>query len=313
MISFRYHVVSLISVFLAVALGIVIGTTALNGAVLDDLNGQVNALTDDKRVLETRSQTLEDQLTTGDAFDEAVASTLVADRLVGRSVLIVLAAEDIDTDLVDQTTSLLAASGATVAGALSLRPGFSDPQMAQDLQNFVTDSEGLPPGIQLPSTDDAAVLVASLLGSVLMRPVTGEPADRTAATTVLAGLSTLGVLSQDSPEIAAADYAVILTAGGAVGDDVEARNSALAALASGLDAAGSGVVVAGDLDAAGGDGLVGTIRADATLATAVSTVDNVNVAAGRVSAVLALAAEGAGNSGTYGTGEGTQPVPPLDG
>lgn len=312
MISFRYHVVSLISVFLAIALGIVIGTTQLNGAVLDGLRGQVNDLTADKRDLESRSQGLEDQLTEGDAFGEAVAPTLVAGRLTGSSVLIVLASEGLDADVVDQTETLVEAAGATIAGTLQLTADFSDPQVAQDLQNYVTDSEGLPPGIQLPSTDDAAVLVASLLGSVLMRPVVGEPADSTAATTVLAGLSTLGVLSQESPEIAAADYAVILTAGGLDGDDAERRNAALAALASGLDAAGGGSVVAGDAPSAGDGGLVAAIRADATLSTAVSTVDNVNVAAGRVSAVLALVAEGAGTSGKYGTGEDTQPVPPLE-
>ena len=36
MIDFRYHLVSLIAVFLAVALGIVIGTTALNEPILSN-------------------------------------------------------------------------------------------------------------------------------------------------------------------------------------------------------------------------------------------------------------------------------------
>ncbi|MCW2530376.1 MAG: Copper transport outer membrane protein MctB, partial [Pseudonocardiales bacterium] len=37
MISFRYHLVSIIAVFLACALGVVVGTTGLNGAILSDL------------------------------------------------------------------------------------------------------------------------------------------------------------------------------------------------------------------------------------------------------------------------------------
>ena len=44
MIDFRYHLVSLIAVFLAVALGIVIGTTQLNGPLTDNLQAQVTAL-----------------------------------------------------------------------------------------------------------------------------------------------------------------------------------------------------------------------------------------------------------------------------
>jgi hypothetical protein len=43
----------------------------------------------------------------------------------------------------------------------------------------------------------------------------------------------------------------------------------------------------------------------------VSTVDNVATAAGRISTVLALGQEGEGTSGQYGTGEDTQPVPPV--
>jgi hypothetical protein len=43
----------------------------------------------------------------------------------------------------------------------------------------------------------------------------------------------------------------------------------------------------------------------------VSTVDNVGSVAGQISTVLALGAEGEGTSGRYGTGEDTQPVPPV--
>ncbi|MBA2553202.1 MAG: copper transporter [Geodermatophilaceae bacterium] len=311
MISFRYHLVSLISVFLAIALGIVIGTTQLNGVVLDGLRGQVSDLTQDKRSLETRSQTLETQLSEGDAFGEAVAPVLVANKLANASVLVILAAE-IDGDLVDQTSTLIEAAGATVAGTLQLLPEFSDPQVAQDLQNYAT-SEGVPPGIQLPVTDDAAVLAGALLANVLMNPAEGtEPADPTAATTVLAALSSLGVLSLESSEVTGADYAVLLTAAALGGDDAAERNGALAALTEALDSVGRGVVVSGDAASAGENGLVGAVRADPGLASVVSTVDNVNVAAGRVSTILALSAEGQGTSGRYGTGEDTQPVPPLD-
>jgi len=310
-ISFRYHLVSLISVFLAIALGIVIGTTQLNGVVLDGLRGQVSDLTQDKRSLETRSQTLETQLSEGDAFGEAVAPVLVANKLANASVLVILAAE-IDGDLVDQTSTLIEAAGATVAGTLQLLPEFSDPQVAQDLQNYAT-SEGVPPGIQLPVTDDAAVLAGALLANVLMNPAEGtEPADPTAATTVLAALSSLGVLSLESSEVTGADYAVLLTAAALGGDDAAERNGALAALTEALDSVGRGVVVSGDAASAGENGLVGAVRADPGLASVVSTVDNVNVAAGRVSTILALSAEGQGTSGRYGTGEDTQPVPPLD-
>ena len=70
-------------------------------------------------------------------------------------------------------------------------------------------------------------------------------------------------------------------------------------------------MVAGDAASAAETGLVGAIRADPETSAAVSTVDNVDAAAGRISTVLALGQESEGTSGRYGTGEDTQPVPPV--
>ena len=56
---------------------------------------------------------------------------------------------------------------------------------------------------------------------------------------------------------------------------------------------------------------MGALRADPAVSAAVSTVDNVDSVAGRISTVLALGQEGEGTSGKYGTGEDTQPVPPV--
>jgi len=78
-----------------------------------------------------------------------------------------------------------------------------------------------------------------------------------------------------------------------------------------MDSAGSGVVVAGDADSAGDNGLVGAVRNDPTLSAAISTVDNAASSAGQISTVLGLHAEAAGTSGNYGTGKDTQPVPPV--
>ncbi len=62
MIDFRYHLVSLIAVFLAVALGIVIGTTALNNPISADIEARVDQLEQDKRQLEDRTQELTAQV-----------------------------------------------------------------------------------------------------------------------------------------------------------------------------------------------------------------------------------------------------------
>ena len=87
-IDFRYHLVSLIAVFLAIALGIIIGTTALNEPLQANIEGQVTELEQDKRALEDRTQQLQAQVDTSDAFGEAVAPALVEGALTGSSVLL---------------------------------------------------------------------------------------------------------------------------------------------------------------------------------------------------------------------------------
>jgi hypothetical protein len=310
-IDFRYHLVSLIAVFLAVALGIVIGTTALNEPILADIENQVSDLEQDKRALEDRTQQLQTQLDTAEAFEQAVAPALVDGTLAGRSVLLVRTNEDVTPETVEQVTAMIGEAGGAVNGAVSLRPEYSDPSTATGLQSYVT-GPGLPPGLQLPETDDAGQLVASLIAQVFMTPAGGGAVPGAGAvSSVLAGLTALDVLSQDSDTVTPADYAVVLTSGAFTGEDAAERNGTLVELVSALDAAGSGAVITGDAAAAGENGLIGAIRADPTVSAAISTVDNVSTVAGRISTVLALGRESEGTSGKYGTGEDTQPVPPV--
>jgi hypothetical protein len=311
-IDFRYHLVSLIAVFLAVALGIVIGTTALNAPILEDLEGEVAALAEDKRELETQTRELQAQLDTSDAFEQAVAPSLVAGNLAGRSVVLVAVGEDVATETVEEVSTLVGQAGGTLTGTVRLQPGYSDPATAAEVQSYVT-GPGLPTGVTLPETDDTGQLVGSLLAQVLMRPATpGAPAPDTAAlSSVLAGLRALDVLDVESSSVTPADFAVLLTAGAPAEQDAAQRTDTLVDLALALDAAGSGAVVAGDAASAGDTGLVGVIRADPENSAAVSTVDNVDAASGRISTVLALGRESQGTSGAYGTGEDAQPVPPL--
>ncbi|MCV2489010.1 copper transporter [Geodermatophilus sp. YIM 151500] len=327
MIDFRYHLVSLIAVFLAVALGIVIGTTQLNDPILADIEAQVTDLEQDKRALEDQTQQLQARLDTADDFEQSVAPALVEGALTDRSVLLLTTNEAVGTEIVDEVASLVAQAGGSVTGTLRLQPEYSDPATAAALQSYVT-GPGLPPGVQLPETDDAGRLVAALLSQVLMAPAdAGSPEQNTApeaeaggspagqpstadVSSVVAGLSALDVLTQESASVAPADFAVVLTAD-AFTADAEERNGTLVELVTALDAAGSGAVVAGDAASAAESGLVGAIRADPTLSAAISTVDNVGTSAGRISTVLALGREAEGTSGKYGTGEDAQPVPPV--
>jgi hypothetical protein len=313
-IDFRYHLVSLIAVFLAVALGIVIGTTAINQPLLADIKGQVSSLEQDKRALESQTRTLQSEVDEAGAFADAVAPALVNGSLTARKVLLVVTDESISSDTVDQVGALVEQAGGAVSGTLHLKAQFTDPGKASAIQSYVTGS-GLPSGVRLPNTDDSKQLVATLLADVLMiaNGHTARSGDTAAISSVLAGLSALGVLAQDSSSVTPANYAIVLTTGTRSDKDADTRNAALVDLAAALDAAGSGAVVAGDSTAAQPNGLVAVIRDNPTVSEAVSTIDNVTTTPGQISTVLALGRERQGTSGKYGTGQDTQPVPPVPG
>ena len=310
MIDFRYHLVSLVAVFLALALGVLLGTTQLSGAVTDDLRGQVSALTADKRDLQTDVRGLQGQLKTDDAVTGSLAPRLVSGALRGAQVVVVATPQATD-GTTDGVQRMLEQAGATVTGRVQLTEDYSDPRRASDLKAYVTGG-GQPSGFQLPESDDAGVLAGALLSYALLGAKDAEP-EAAATTAVLSGFASLQMLRVDSPQVTAGDLAVVVASGPVRGDDAPGRVKMFSDLASGLDRAGRGVVVAGTAAASrAGDGLVFAVRADRGLAGALSTVDDADRPLGQVAAVFALAQESAGRAGAYGTASGADaPFPPT--
>ena len=74
MINFRYHVVSLTAVFLALAIGLVVGTAALNGPVADSLRDQVTALSQDNSNLRDQQNQFREELNRAQDFATEVVA-----------------------------------------------------------------------------------------------------------------------------------------------------------------------------------------------------------------------------------------------
>ncbi|HST64466.1 MAG TPA: copper transporter [Mycobacteriales bacterium] len=309
MIGFRYHLVSLAAVLLAVALGVLLGATQLSGAVGEDLRDQVRTLTKDNGDLQAQVKAGQARVRTDDTITTQLTPKLVAGALRGSKVVVVATAQATDATT-DAVAKSLQQAGATVTGRVQLTDDYSDPRRAEDAKSYVTGG-GQPAGFQLPESQDAGVLSGALLSYALLGDKDGDPA---AATTseVLSGFASLRMLRVDSAAVAPGDLAVVVSSGAVTGAEPAPRLQSLTALVSALDSAGKGVVVAGTPAAAGASGLVGAVRADRGLASAVSTVDDADRPVGQVAAVFALAQQSAGRSGQYGTGSGVDgPFPPL--
>lgn len=310
MISVRYHIVSLAAVFLALTVGILLGSTSVSERLLSTVGGERDALGQEVEQLRSERDALRGQLAAAEQFGTSVAPTAVRDQLRSRTITLVTTADapDEQREAVKRT---LADAGARITGEVQLTDGFSDPNRADELRRVVTQL--LPAGVQLPSASDPGTLAGGLLGSLTLAD-SGDGATQPSSEERAAALGGLteGGFVRVAQDVEPAELAVVVTGSGQ-GDD-EDRAATIARFATEMDRAGQGAVLAGERAAAEGRGPIGLVRADSAMASTLSTVDNVNTAPGRVATVLALREQAEGRSGQYGVAAGAQgPSPDVRG
>ncbi|MBA3906874.1 MAG: copper transporter [Pseudonocardiales bacterium] len=296
MISLRYHAVSMAAVFLALAVGVVLGASGVSDRLLgavtakaDDLTGQVQQLAAQRDALAAAQRA-------GDEFARRVGPAAVRGVLQGRSVAIVSAGADVPTH--DGLVALIKDAGGTVSGTVTLTPAVIDPARADQLRQLTGTL--LPAGAQLPASSDTGSLFGGLLGGFLTGPGGKAPVTGPQAAAVLTGLTTAGFTVAGNPP-ASANLVLVLTGGSLTGVDAGDGAAVVMRMAAQLDAAGGGAVLAGATGADDPTGAVGVARADPTVTAALSTVDDVQAGAGQVSTVLALREQADGHAGRYGT------------
>ncbi|MGI8880656.1 MAG: copper transporter [Jatrophihabitans sp.] len=301
MISFRYHIVSIIAVFLALALGIVIGASGLRGAVLDDLHKQVRTLKSENISLRSDNEKLTNE--SGDANDYATqyASKVLANTLTGQSVVIVTTpGADKEGNIASAVSKAITAAGGKVTGRIGLTSAYLDPSSGPAITSLVTKDQ--PTGLTLPSTDDPAALAGAALGYTLSTK--GAPDERR---TLLAEFASKSLLTVPSSEVAAANLALVITSGSLNTKDAWAKS--LITMTSQFTSQSLNAVVAGDTDSAQPNGLIAAVRGD-DLAKVVSTVDNADTGIGQVTTALALSGLLTGVVDQYGTGPGAKDLFP---
>ncbi|MBN9619921.1 MAG: copper transporter, partial [Actinobacteria bacterium] len=137
MISFRYHLVSIIAVFLALALGIVVGATALNGPITKDLRRQVNDAKQQRDTLASQNKQLGTQVDDANQFASTYGDRLVAGTLTGSSILEVVL-PDTPSTMVDGITQQLTSAGAKISGTVTVTDGYLDPTRGTGITSLAT-------------------------------------------------------------------------------------------------------------------------------------------------------------------------------
>jgi hypothetical protein len=295
-ISLRYHAVSIAAVFLALAVGVVLGASGLSDRLLaavsaerDDLDEKVQTLTAERDVLAAGQRA-------SDEFALRVGAAAVRGVLQGQPVALVTAGAD-PADR-DALVAVLGQAGAVLTGEVALTEAVGDPARAGQLRELT--AQLLPSGAQLPAASDTGSLAGGLLGAVLLASGGQAQVTPDQARAVLTGLAAAGFVRPGEPP-APANLVLVLTGGPLTGVDAGDAAAVIARLAAQLDRAGGGAVLAGRAGSAEASGAVGVARADAVATAGLSTVDDVHTGAGRVSAVLALREQLDGRAGRYGT------------
>lgn len=292
MISFRRHVFTLVAVFLALAMGVVLGSTSVATSIRDAVvdreettAAQLEAASNDL----ARSRLETDRL---DALAGNLTPAVAADRLKGRPVLVVVAPGASAGD-VDAVTEAVSTAGGIDAGRIRLTDRAVDPQADSELAALVAN---LPIGTA-PATDaDLGTQLGTALGRAgLLRSEDAEPhLDDEDRATVLTTLADAEMIAFEPGTIRPGQVAVVVT--GPVTEESTAVR--IASLTRTLDSEGAGVVVVSGISSGGGPDPVVVLRSSGQ--TDVSTVDNGGTDAGRLATVLALAEQLDRKQGDYG-------------
>jgi Copper transport outer membrane protein, MctB len=301
MIDFRYHLVSIVAVFLALGLGIVLGATALQPGTIGFL---YKASKQEHRQFEAQlaiNSQLSRQLGSDDQVAAAVAPQLLHQLLAGQRVVMV-EAPGASAQAVMGISQALTEAGATISGQLQLQGKFLDfspatqEQLGQLAQRYVPAGTILR-GNELAQTSEAlakAILTRDGPG----QPVAGLP-DATSAA-LLNGLGAGGFLTDSGQPYARATLAVmVIPQTPPSTDDANQASQALVTLAQQLNLAGQGTVVAGTVAGSGPGSAIDVMR-NGGRAGHLSSVDDADRVIGQIVVAQALYNQLRRISGSYG-------------
>lgn len=305
MINFRFHIVSLIAVFLALALGVVMGATVVNRAIVDRLNDRIDTVESNANRRKAESDQLRSEVGQLHSYIDSAKDFAVTGRLNGVTVA-TIATRGVDGDAVKQTVQLAQRAGAQDVGILWLEEKFT--LGGNEALRQLGDALGVPAD-NAKATRDAAW---SALATRLAGGGSGGNSD------VLNALENAGFVKFETVGDQAGENFSLTTFPGSGArvllidgnNGRVAANDVLAPLTNALVVNRVRVVAAEVFDEKDGGpdrgSMLSPIRKNDDLTQNVSTVDDLDLTEGHVSAVLALADLGRNVVGQYGFGAGAQ-------
>ena len=318
MINFRFHIVSLIAVFLALGIGVIMGTAVIDRAVVDRLERQQSSLRHDVDDVRTTNRKLEQQLKEEQSAAKRLADEGSQRLLVGtlaRTPVLIVGARGAEADGLSDLVTLLGRANADYLGTLWLTNRF-----ALDKDNEVRD---LTAALGVAETTVATLRTTAVnrLASALRPVAPGGRSDELDPT--IPNLRQAGFLDYDPapggkadelPTLTRATRIVVVSGPKAVvADKILMLPFVRALVAARADRDGLGVLAASGQppEDKKDDTFIAPIRQDGSLRGRLSTVDDIDDFSGRRATVLALADLGVGRVGDFGRdAQHLLPAPP---
>jgi len=307
-IDFRYHVVSLTAIFLALAVGVVLGSGPLRTALVAELTNESTELKE--ALAESKEETAEAILAAqiGEEFVDQAAGVLIGDTLDDRNVAIVRI-ESPDGAEVTAIRDRVVGAGGTVTANLSIESNWTDEVQATFRTAFAAQISESVVGV------DATVAPGKVLSHALAQTLvptefpegTDTQVGSSATATAADRSDVLLTLLEEAEFVSGSvngevDSVIFVVGPGPNSDDELADLSDIFAEVAGvMDEYVDGTVVATGPSRIGD--IPSIVQASAFLDESVSTVTDALNYYGHFTVVLALAKEIAGEAGHYGYGQ----------
>jgi hypothetical protein len=337
LIDFRYHLVSIVAVFLALAVGIVLGSTELQGVTLSGLSAANNSLRSQLNAASDERDAYQAQANGAQSFlQDSEPLLLGSGRLLDKDKIVLITEPGAPSSVISGVKTAAADAGATITGQVALQPSFNDLSATAaatltTTNEMVADSAGtlLPSAAdqQVASEQQAAQLMAGAivrdsLQSATPGAGTGQPASSGQPTTSPSGQPTVspsasstatagsllgdyvkaGFITLTGSLASRANVAVIVPPGtvpAAGGNDP--TNEVLVAITQVFATASQVTVVAGATTPSGQPGSAMAVVRASSVASLVSTVDDADTVEGQVTVMQAVAVQLAGGKpSSYG-------------
>ena len=292
MITFRYHVVTLVAVFMAIGLGVLFGATFIDQNIVDSLRATQARLGDRNEALRDRIVDLEDQNDALTTFTGSTRDIVVRNTLTDVPVVLV-GFESTPSEGLDAVRDTLTLAGARTIGQLTLSDRLD--LRSEDSRNRLATALGS------SSTDSGRLSeeLVSQLGPALTGPNTEFLTRLLEAELATAPIALPGTVPDPQP--------VVVLIGGELSREVNDRVAVPLARFLGNDQIVAAAVESGvDLQ------MLEPVRDNSDLR--IMTVDSIETPLGQSALAVGLQGALTGQFGHYGRGEGaTTALPQFEG